>query len=343
MTKETFLNQLFDAHTKDLNDFQPGMGDVVLCPICLSIIPREAISKKLLTDGHVWPKSVRKISKLASSMHALLCSECNHTAGSRGDKQMKVSGLVKKGDETGDLYGKREVQIIKNPGETPIKLIGTVTRHPDDNSITITGRIDKNLNWLDGSPEDQVRFREVYEKGEPVTIIINSYRELKTQFVHAGWITASYLMAFYRLGYRYILHQSLNPVRDYILQSFDPVAAKNLTHPDEVNFTVREYKSQYFPDPQLVFIYPLENNQRVYLQVSFFEYEIRLPFRFVQPILEGLVRMAMPDFNKKLPELQKTGDCLTFPIQQIKADGNVSFYDYLIGKPIPGMLESSNE
>jgi len=343
MTKEQHLNQLFEAHTKDLNDFRPGMGEVVVCPICLSIIPREAISQKLLTDGHVWPTVVRNTSKLARSMHVLLCSKCNHTAGSWGDKQMQVSELVKNGDETGDLYGTREIQIIKNPGEKPIKMIVNVSSNHDDKSFTISGRIDKDLNWIDGSPEDQARFREVYEKSERVTIIINPYRELKSQFVRAGWIMAAYLMAFYHLGYRYILHQSLDPVRDYILQSFDPITAKDLIHPDEVNFTVREYKSEYFPDPELSFIYPLEFNQRVYLQVNCIKYEIRLPFRYVRSVFESLVREGMPDFDEKLPELQKTGGCLFFPIQQTKADGSLSLYDYLIGKPIPGMSDTSHE
>jgi hypothetical protein len=334
MATEQFLNQLFDVHTKDLNEFHPGIGEAVFCPICLNIFPREAITQKFLTDGHVWPTVVRKTSKLARSMHVLLCSKCNHTAGSWGDKQMQVSELVKQGDETGDLYGTREVQIIKNLGEKPIKMMVNVSRHLDDKSFTIQGRIDKDLNWVDGSPEDQARFREVYEKGERVTIIINPYRELKSQFIRAGWIMSAYLMAFYHLGYRYILHQSLDPVRDYLLQSFDPITAKDLIHPDDINFTVQEYKSEYFPDPELFFIYPLEFDQCVYLQVNCFKYEIRLPFRYVRSLFESLVREEMPDFDEKLPELQKAGGYLFFPIKQTKSDGNLSIYDFLLGKPI---------
>ena len=289
MTTEQFLNQLFDAHTKDLNEFHPGMGEVVVCPICLNIIPREAISKKQLTDGHVWPKGIRKVSKLANSMHVLLCNECNHTAGSRGDKQMQVFELFKKGEETGDLYGRRKVQIIKNPGEKPIDMNVQVTRHLDDNSVTITGRIDKDLNWLEGSPEDQARFREVYEKHEQVTVIVNPYPELKSKFVPAGWITSVYLMAFYYLGYRYILHSSLDPVRDYILKSFEPDAEKNMVLPNDVDFSIRENESEYFPDPVLFFVCPLENNQKVYLQVNFLKYEIRLPFRYSRLVFEWIV------------------------------------------------------
>jgi hypothetical protein len=343
MATEQFLNQLFDAHTKDLNEFRPGMGDVIVCPICLSIVPREAISQKSLTDGHVWPTGLRKTSKVANSMHVLLCNTCNHTAGSRGDKQMQVFEDVKKGDETGDLHGIRKVQIIKNPGEKPIEMNVKVSCDLNDNSITVTGRIDENFNWLEGSPEDQARFRDVYEKHEKVTVIVNPYRELKPQFVSAGWITSAYLMAFYHLGYTYTLHPSLDPVREYILKSFDLNEEKNLILPTDDNFSLREYEVEYFPDPELFFICPLENNQKVYLQVNFQKYQIRLPFRYSRLVFEWLVKKSIPDIEDKFPELQKAGGYLFFPIKQTKADGNMTIYDFLLGKHITEASSSSGQ
>jgi hypothetical protein len=319
------------------------MGEVVVCPICLSIIPREAISRKLLTDGHVWPTVVRKTSIVARSMHVLICNECNHNAGSWGDKQMQVSELVKKGDETGELYGKRTVQLIKNPGEKPIRMNVNVTRHLDDNSFTMTGRVDEESNWVDGSPDDQVGFLEIYKKHDQVTVIVNPSLELKPQFIRAGWITSAYLMAFYYLGYRYILHPSLDPVRDYILQSFEPIASMNLIHPDKPNFTLREYETRFFPDPELCIIYPLENNQKVYLQVNYSKYEIRLPFRYYRLAFEWFVKMWMPDYEEKLPLLQRAGCYLFIPIREIKAVGKLSLLDLLLGKPIQGKLDTKDK
>jgi hypothetical protein len=342
MATEEFLNQLFDAHTKNLNEFHPGMGEVVVCPICLSIIPREAISQKYLTDGHVWPKGIRNESKVASSMHLLLCNKCNHTAGSRGDKQMQVFELVKKGEETGDL-GRRRVQIIKNPGEKPIDMNVAIIRNLDDNSFTITGRVDKDMNWLDGSPEDQARFREVYKKQEQVTVIVHPYPEFKSKFVPAGWMTSAYLMAFYHLGYRYVLDSTLAPVRDYILKSFEPDAEKNLVLPDDDDFSIRKNESDYFPDPELFFVCPLEKNQKVYLQVNFLKYEIRLPFRYSRLVFEWIVKKSIPDIEDKFPELQKAGGYLYLPIKQTKADGNLTIYDFLLGKTIPRESSASGE
>ena len=334
MTKERLLHLLFDAHMQDLQEVRPDLQEVVACPICLRIFPREAIVEKQLTDGHVWPKEVRKGSRKAANMRIILCKDCNNAAGSHGDKQMQLFEHVKKGDETGELYGKRVVKIIINPEETPIEMLVNVVRHLEDNSITITGRLDKDLNWLDGSPEDQVRFKEIYEAQKPVAGIVNPYQELRPEVVRAGWITSAYLMAFYGLGYRYILHRSLNPIRQYIQQSFVPITAKALVNPKANNFIVREYKDNYFPDPELLFIYPLESGKLVYLQINCLKYEIRLPFRFVKNFFDGQIKKPISDLGVQIPEPNK-GYFLYFPVLCTKIEKHECWFDFLLGKPLP--------
>ncbi len=237
MAKKEFLDNLFNAHTKDLNDVYPGQGDVIVCPICLRISPRIEIEEKVLTDGHVWPKYFRKISKKAKNMHVLLCSECNHKAGSRGDKHMQLEEQIRAGEAIGRWYGSRRVQLFKMPGEKPIDL--NVKISGEMSNLTISGRIDKNKQWVDNSPEDQARFQEIVERGKEVSILIHPYTDVDSEKVPVGWITSAYLMAFYALGYRYILHPSLNPVREYITSSINPDITEQPVLPQQENFILK--------------------------------------------------------------------------------------------------------
>lgn len=334
MAKDWFLHSLFDAHMQDLQEVQPGLREVVACPICLGIFSREAIARKQLTDGHVWPKDFRQDSPKVSQMRVILCKNCNNTAGSKGDKQMQLMELIKKGEETGELYGKRIVEIRKKTKEPPVKLPVTIFRNINDNSISITGSVDENINLPKISHKDQIRFKEIIESKLPVSITINPNQELRPGIVPAGWITSAYLMAFYGLGYRYILHESLNPVRQYIKQSLDQLSSKSLSLPKDENFTIREYKDKFFPEPELLFIYPLENGKRVYLQINFLKYEIRLPFRFVKKVFDGQISETISKSGIKFP-VPLPGDILYFPILCTKMKNHECWYDFLLGKTLP--------
>ncbi len=236
MAKEEFLNSLFDAHTKDLNDVYPNQGDVFVCPICLLIFPRVVIKEKILTDGHIWPQFFRKKSVKAKNMRVLLCSDCNHKAGSRSDKQMQLNEQIRDGEESGEWFGSRRVQLIRKPGERPVDL--NVKISGDMKNFRITGRINRNKQWIDGSPEDQMRFHEIIERSERVSILIHPHKNLDSDKVPAGWITSAYLMAFYALGYRYILDSSLNIVREYINASVKRSDSEKMRLPGEENFTI---------------------------------------------------------------------------------------------------------
>jgi len=334
MTKEQLLTQLFDAHVKDLNDVFPASGDVFVCPICLGIFSKEAISQGLLSDGHVWPKKIRLASQKASTMRVLLCKECNNTAGSFGDRQMQIYEKVKNGEKTGEIYGPRLVQIFKNPDEEPVNLHVNVTRHLNNNSITVTGRIDRDFKWLDGSPEDQARIQEVLETGKQVNIVVHPYKDLKPELVGSGWVTAAYLMAFFRLGYRYILTKKLNIVRTYIVQSFDRNSVKKQVNPDEKYFTIKEHNSEYFTDPELLFIIPYEKDKLVYLQINCCEYEIRLPFWYDRSVLDWFIRSRIPNWDIELQNMLNTGKYLYLRIDCAKISPHECLYDFIMGKPI---------
>jgi hypothetical protein len=334
LADKEFLLRLYDAHLSDLLSMFPDQGDVFICPICLITYFREDIFGDNLSEGHIWPEYIRQKSgsEKAANQRVLLCKKCNNTSGSHGDKHMQVMEQVREGEETGELFGNRLVEVIETPGERPVRLRVQVRRNEDRNSMTVTGKLDKKGNFVSTNPKDKERFLELINRGEKVSIIVHPPRNLSPELTRAGWITSAYLLAFYCLGYRYILHPALNPVRDYILQSFDPVAEKTFENPSSGGFCIREYEEQFFTDPEFVLIIPIDDTTFVHLQVNFLRYQVRLPFHFMPQVLTELILSRMPNFRERLPELKKTGAALFVPILCTKANAHECLYNYLMGK-----------
>jgi hypothetical protein len=340
MAKETYLNRLFDAHTKDLNDLHPGMGDVIVCPICLRIIPREAISQKLLTDGHVWPKDMRKKSKIANDQTVLLCKDCNNSPGGQGDAQMQLFERIKENSEVGELYGIRTVDIVERPEDQPIQMRVRVNKD-DHDFITVSGKLDQNKKWLGSSPEDQIQFEKLVKKStetqQQLRITIHPPHEYKSNLVRAGWVTDAYLMAFYTFGYRYILNKDLDFIRAYITSSFNPDYESTLALPAREDFHIYTGDNIDYPDPAIRISIPLTSNVSVRLEVCFLKYEVCLPL----PLEPDYFKAWLSVVIKHLPQQQlppaKEGEfpCLYVYTRCSKTTEHTCIFDYLLGKSFP--------
>ncbi len=246
---------------------------------------------------------------------------------------MQLHERIYKGDITGNLYGRRTVKIRRQDDPLPIEMVVNVNRDIEKDALTITGRLDENMNWLEGSPEDQERFMEVVKNGERVGVEIYPHPEIRSELIPAGWVMSAYLYAFYRLGYRFILHESLDPVREYIFQSFDPNLNKNLVIPNEDNFCVREYTKQFFEDPELLIVFPFEKQQKVFLQINCWKYEIRLPFRYSKYVLGHIIRSEYPKIVERLPDLIETKQVFFIHVPCTKTEDHICIFDFLMGKP----------
>lgn len=337
------LKTLFDNHLADLRDIVPSVRDTFICPICKKPYSLEDTKNERLSLGDVWTAYIReKINTDLLGKHlVLLCKDCNSLAGQHGDAQSQLIEQIKDGDNTGNLYGMRSIQL-KKADENPVTINANISIENSVNTITISGRVDKNAKWLNNDPEMQESFLRLVGNKDPVSILIDAKLlgniKPKPELAPVGWITSAYLFAFYTFGYRYILHPNLDPVRDYIINSFDEANHVNLrTIPDV--FDLREYSDKYFDHPDMELIVPLDGKEPVRLQVSILRYQIRLPFHYVPSVLSSLIYSRIPDFREKLPELQKSDSILYFQIRQAKIGGVDSFCDYLLGKQTP--LQSS--
>lgn len=298
------------------------------------------IKNNKLTRGDIWPKYIRNKSsnKNLKNHIVLLCRDCNSKAGQYGDAQMQLIERMKDEVETGDLYGRRRVQLSKRENPNLITVDLRVKINKDTKTISLSGKLDKEGKWIGNNPQMQQKFINLVGKEEPLSIKVSStpIGEIvpKSELAPVGWITSAYLYSFYTFGYRYILHPILNPIREYIFSSFDKTKHSELKSKNEL-FGIREYKDKYFDSPEIVVIVPLNDKESVYLQVNFLRYQVNLPFHFAPPVLSYLIRSMIPDFSTKLPELQRAGAFLYFSTKQKKIGEIESVFDYLLGKPLP--------
>jgi hypothetical protein len=333
MATPQFLNQLFDAHTSDLNEMLIQPKEIFGCPICLRTFTRDAIAKKTVNDGHVWPKSIRKGSQRAANMHVLLCEDCNSQA-SPGDSQMQLHEKIRRGEVAGELHGARRVQLIPSDHSKPIEMPAGMITVNDDGSFTITGRVDKDGKWIDANPEDQQRFLSAVANKERLGLAIHPPKGFRPEKVPGGWITAAYLMAYYALGYRYILNPLLQPVRKYILRSFEK-SPTEMVVPDEETFGLSEFLDKYYEDPLLAFVYPFDDVKEVYLQVCYLKYAIRLPISYAPTVMNVVMTYAYAQAGPWIEELRRTGEPLVFEVPCTKTAVHSCWFDYLMGKPAP--------
>jgi hypothetical protein len=341
MANRQLRENLFRNHLADLKDVAPTVQNLFVCPICLSKFSHNDLEEKekRLTVGHVWPGGIRSKSgsTTADDQRVLLCDHCNSMAGTRGEKQMQLREKIKEGEKTGHLYEERRVQVLLSPNERPIHLRSRITRSADKIQTRLNFELDaKGMQWARNNPNEQQRFLEWADSGEACAVLIPPHHEHRHDLAKVGWIGSAYLLAFYTFGYRYIFHKDLNPVREYILSSFEGTVPERLELPKSVSLHERT-TTPYFKDPQIALIVPLDGESFVHLQVSFLDYYIKLPFHFVQEALRTLV-FSQPDVAETLPEIMgQEGANIYIPVSCNKRDVHDCEWDYVLGKPIPAL------
>lgn len=332
--KKEFLEMLFRAHSVDLASLYPDLPDHFVCPICLHVFSHESLQSAALSDGHVWPDAIRRKSgtEKITLQRVLLCTECNNHAGSSGDKQMQLRELAKDAEMKGELYGQRKIEIVRGPAKKPIRLQGKIRM---DKKKTNEGQmvfsLDKNKEWAGNNPKERERF-EALGRDKHFSIIVHPFREMKVNLAEVGWITSAYLLAFYTFGYRYILNKDLDRVRDYIKKSFEDEPGEC---PKEGDFGLKECATHNYQEPEIGLMIPLDRETDVHLQISLFDYHIRLPFHHYVPAILSTLIQQNNEISGRLPELIGGDTRLYVPVMCNKMDGHECIWDYVLGKQAP--------
>ncbi|HLE04857.1 MAG TPA: hypothetical protein VI729_09655 [Anaerolineales bacterium] len=339
MSTASHRESLFRAHSQDLESIHPELANRFMCPICHRLFSLDDIGADVLTVGHIWPEDFRSHSQseLARHQHILLCHECNSNAGRRGDKQAQVFEGLRRGEESGDLFGERLLEARTGPGEEPIRLRARVRiEHGDDISGKITFEVDQQRQaWARNDPRQEERFRSLARTGERFSVLVHPDRRAVPELARAGWITSAYLNAFHTFGYRYILQDAvIGTVRPYILNSiYNDV--ESLHFPESEDFAVFDCSDHPTDDPVIAVVIPAESNDKIHLRVSFLKNEVSLPFPFVPKALGSLIFARMPDYEKRIAEIENQNAFLYLQVSCTKLDAHDCIWDYVLGKPFP--------
>lgn len=338
MSSSSHRRNLFFAHSSNLESLDSSLKDCFICPICYRLFTIDQVPSEDLTIGHIWPRDLRDRSESGAASHqqVLLCQKCNSLTGTRIDSQTQLLEQIREGDESGRLSGERMIEIIRGPAERPIQLRARLRL---DQSDEIKGRISFELDqerqvWARNNPAAEERFRAISKSGEKFGMLIHPDRRLTPKLAGAGWIASSYLLAFFALGYRYILHDQVKSrVGAYIIQALYE-EADTLELPVSNDFAVHETSEDPKSDPIIGLVVPAEPDKTIHLRVSFLRTEVRLPMPFVPKVLGSLLFSQLADFRERLEEVEKDSGFLYVPIRCTYLERHDCVWDYVLGKPL---------
>ena len=198
---------IFDVFSKQLNDIkiQTVEGPIIqlidsyVCPLCLEIFTIDKISE--LTVEHIPPKSVGGTGSI------LTCKHCNNTCGKDLAIALQLELQIRDFDS---------VQL-KDGVDSKVQCndisVNCITKY-QDKKILFT--IDEKRN--NPGTISQL-FSELKNNTGEYTIKVDSKignKPRNIEAANASILKSAYLLAFWCLGYRYILHDSLKIVRKLI-------------------------------------------------------------------------------------------------------------------------------
>lgn len=322
-----FRQRLFQAHLQDLQsleDFEDlGIADgVFVCPICGNQYTEDS---NQFSIGHVWPDVLRKGNRFHS--HAvLLCEYCNHTAGSRGDAQIGRAIEEAEAHATRRYPERRMIfRSHENPRE-PLKINASISildvEEGEGSSGTIT------LSPMRNNPANIRRLKG----GEKFDVSIEPHPLLRPQLVQAGWVTSAFLLAFYALGYRYMLSAAAEQIRNYLWSSFN---TDEPALPECVRIGSLPKDEAPYVRPEILITIPLNPIDLVILRIRAQRTVIDLPLPFNPEVLHAILREKAPEIfvatTGKIKWDFPKNSVIEIPIRCTKTQPHECIFDHILG------------
>jgi len=293
--KEEHRKKLFISHVTDLQNVCPKAASVFVCPICFNVLTEDGLSNGDLTNGHVWSKAfVREYSTSERAKHqqVLLCNDCNSRSGDSGEGTLVRFEAFRRTREAGQFY-RPSTRVFPSRGVHEPAELGSISVEfkKDRQGLNLRFPVHKKTGQPLYNPREKQKSKEYFTRG-PCTVIVEETYPFKDkwQYAQVALLTSAYLLAFYSFGYRYILHSYLDPVREYIRNSFTRNVDSRLDFQETKTIAVRVCGQHFNEDPEIDF-FPVHTKSPHYLEISFLDYHIRLPYTHPLIIPEELLSL----------------------------------------------------
>lgn len=297
--REQHKRDLFALHLLDLQNVCPKASGVFVCPICFGIFTEEDLpnDKLKLNVGHVWNrKFVHKYTSSEKAVHqqVLLCQVCNSRSGGRGESILIEFEAFRRTREAGHFH-KPRTRVFPSTGPNEPADLGLIPVEikEDSKRATLSFPVSEKTGRPLYNPKARRKFEDYMTQGLCSVIVEETYpfreRWLPAQAV---LLTSAYLLAFYSFGYRYIFHTYLDPVREYILSSFEGNVDNRLDFEEVKTVAVRICGEHFNEEPEIDF-FPAKGQSPHHLEISFLDYHIRLPY--TQPLIIREEALPLPE------------------------------------------------
>lgn len=174
-----------------------------VCPLCMCGFAPQAVDRGLLSKEHVPPRSN------GGKKMVLTCKPCNNAAGSSADSHARsMEDIFDFGQGTMPRTVPIELKINGLSLRGGLRAVGDrveIEIHPKANNpevsdqfLSMMQRVVEDGSWADTKFDLQFK------------------RSFKKQAALVSWLRAGYLAAFAALGYRYIIREPLDVVREQI-------------------------------------------------------------------------------------------------------------------------------
>jgi hypothetical protein len=288
--REQHKRRLFASHLQNLQSVCPKASGVFVCPICFDIFTKEDLLNGLVDTGHVWNrKFVRKYTsgKKARHQQVLLCQRCNSRSGGRGENILIEFEDFRRTQKAGRFYKPRTRVFpptsLNKPadlGSTRVEVRGT------SKEAALCFPVNERTGLPLYNPKEQQKFDQYTAQG-PCTVLSEETYPFREKWLpaQAVLLTSAYLLAFYSFGYRYIFHTHLDPVREYILSSFEGDLDDRLSFDEAKSMSVSVCSQCFNTEPEIDFL--LSDGKSPHcLEISLLDYHTRLPYTPCPSLLE---------------------------------------------------------
>jgi len=312
------VKKLYANHLKDIQSIDPSFTEFVICPLC-----KQQLNKSNGNVGHVWPNYIRdKAENPQPVALVLLCKSCNTRMARFGETHMQQFEKAKDG------IAERPLEIyIPGPKGPRFRFRGKMTGIQDNTIDSLT------LNYKNMSQDKRAQVRQLIGTTK-VPMKVHLPRDGSAPIARAGWVQAAYLTAFYTLGYRYVFQSSVQPVYDYIQNSYHK--SSDALYASANNSATSIYENKEFNivgHPLIELMIPLNSDVPFTLRVSLLNYHIHLPIECDKAKIDLLLRQECKNIDRLRSEWSKDYEAIGFEINCNKSKAQMSVWDQILQLP----------